>query len=340
MKDKIKGFMFNRPWMLEAAKRFFSNKYVANSSIYKYLVMEKAEKKAGENSVGKHTIFIENTLSCNSRCIFCAHHYKTMTGTMTMDLYRKIIDDCRVCGISSVVFGVYGETFVDKYLFERIEYLRKYDMTYGIITNASLMTPDITEKLFQMGGLSFVHFSANGFSKEVYEKTMVGLKRDVSYRHMLYFLKRKKELKADKLVVNVSTVITKYNKKDIKSFFKYWRKKKGINMIMPTELFDRMGIEYKGEIGELGPLTNKNNWLSPCRSVWGTLMIYYDGKAAPCCQDADERYLTVGDANKQTIEEILNSEELKSLQKCHLSGNRRKHPICGKCYLNNAWLGQ
>jgi pyruvate-formate lyase-activating enzyme len=340
LKEKIKKFVFNRPWMLDATKRFFASKFVANNPAYKYLVMKKVKKLAKENSDCRHTIFIENTLSCNSRCIFCAHHNRIMTGTMTMELFRKIIDECHSYGIKDITFGVYGETLADEYLFERIEYLRKYGMTYGMITNASMLTPEKTDKLLEMGGLSFVHFSVNGFSREVYEKTMVGLKRDVSYRHILYFLKRKEELKADKLVINISTVLTKFNKKDIEGLYKYWRKKKGINMIQPVELFDRMGIEYKGEIGELGPLTNKNNWLSPCRSAWGPLMVYYDGKATACCQDNDKRELIVGDASKQTVEEILNGEILKNLRGCHLSGNRRKHPICGKCYLNSAWIGQ
>lgn len=338
LKEKIKRFVFDHPWMLEMAKRFLFNRYVANNFIYKYLVIKKAERFNREKNRYKQMIFIENTLSCNSRCVFCAHHNKVMAGTMTTDLYKKIIDECYACGINNITFGVYGEPLMDKYLFERIKYLRKYNMTYGIITNASLMTYDKVDSLFQMGGLTFAHFSVNGFSREVYEKTMIGLKRDITYKHVLYFLKQKEERKANNLVVNISIVKTKLSEKDIKGFFNYWRSQKGINMILPVELFDRMGKEYNGEIGELGPLTNKNNWLSPCRSLWGTLMIYYDGKAAPCCQDNDKRELIVGDLTRQTVKEVSTGEALNNLRQCHLAGRRKYHPVCGKCFVNSIWF--
>ena len=258
LKEKFKRFVFNHPQLLGAAKRFLSNKYVANNFIYKYLVMRKAEKFAREsarNNNCKHTIFIENVLSCNSRCIFCAHHYQTMTGTMSMELYRKIIDDCHASGIRDITFGVYGETLLDKYLAERIKYLRKYKMTYGFITNASLLTPARVEELFRLGGLAFVHFSVNGFSKEVYEKTMVGLKRDTAYKNILHFLKRKEELKMDNLLVNISTVLTRLNKKDLKDFFA----SKGMTVGETRSLIYKMLDNLDGYQDESKPLMQDRN---------------------------------------------------------------------------------
>ena len=79
-------------------------------------------------------------------------------------------------------------------------------------------------------------------------------------------------------------------------------------MILPVELVDRMGKEYDGKIGKLGPMTKKTNWLSPCRALWGSLMVYYDGKVGPCCVESDKRNLIVGDATKQTIGEISKGE--------------------------------
>jgi radical SAM protein with 4Fe4S-binding SPASM domain len=229
---------------------------------------------------------------------------------------------------------------VDSGLFEKIAYLRKYNMTYGIVTNASLLTPEKVDRFFELGGLNYVNFSMNGFSKEVYEKTMLGLKRDVTYGNVLHFLREKEKCKADDLVVTISAVMTEINKKDLKKLYRFWRKQKGIYMILPIELVNRMGKEYDGKIGKLGPMTKKNNWLSPCRALWGSLMVYYDGKVGPCCVESDKRNLIVGDANKQTIMEISTGEALNNLRKFHLSGKRSEHPICGKCFLNSVWFGQ
>ena len=333
-------FLFNHPDLLHSVKLLISSNLVANSSLYKKMVMKKARRFAMESKEHEEAISIETTLSCNSRCIFCAHHRKIMTGTMTKELYEKIIDECQACGIKQIFFGVYGEFLTDKFMFERIEYLRKYGMNYGFITNASLLTPEITDKLFKLGGLNTVNFSANGFSKEVYEETMVGLKRDVAYRNMLYFLEQKEKHQTNDLAVVVSAVRTKLNKKDLKDFYNFWKKQKGVTTIFAIDLMDRIGKDYEGELGELGAMDSKSNWLSPCRYVWEALRVYYDGKVSSCCKEDDERKFIIGDLTRQTIKEVLSGEALKNLRECHLSGKRKDHPVCGKCYLNSIWFGQ
>ena len=125
---KLKKFIFGRPALLQAAKIILTNKYLANSRFYKGLVMQKARNKVSQMEEYRHHISIETVLSCNSRCVFCAHSRKIMTGTMAPELYEKIIDECRDYGISHITFGVYGEIMLDKYLFERIEYC----VWYGI----------------------------------------------------------------------------------------------------------------------------------------------------------------------------------------------------------------
>ena len=340
IQKRLNKFIFDHPILLQISKKILSTRVVANSSFYKYLVMKKVRRFASENREYKNSIFIENTLDCNSRCVFCAHSKKIMTGTMSKNLFEKIIDECHEFRINNIILGVYGEPLMDKLFFERINYIRKYEMTFGLITNASLLSPEKVDELFKIGGFSLIHFSVNGFSNDVYEKTMVGLKRDITYRNILYFLEQKNKLGMNDLVVNISVVLTSLNKKDFKEFFKFWNKQKGVNTVLPTELIDRMGDAYSGEIGELGPMTNKYNWLSPCRSLWSALMIYHDGKVSPCCKDNDKRKLIVGDINIQTVGEISTGKALDNLRQCHLSGKRRSHPICVSCFLNSVWIGK
>ena len=121
----------------------------------------------------------------------------------------------------------------------------------------------MTSKLLKMSNFTSVNFSVNGFSKEVYERIMVGLRRDVAYKNILYFLEQKEKLGLNNLTVHISAVKTELNKKDFKDFFRFWKKQKGVSMIWPFELMDRMGENYSGQLGELGPLTQKSNWLAP-----------------------------------------------------------------------------
>jgi MoaA/NifB/PqqE/SkfB family radical SAM enzyme len=338
LKEKLKKIFFDHPTALQTAKIVLSHKIVANNPLYKNFVMKKARRYAKECKEYEQVISIETTLSCNARCVFCAHHNRVMTGTMTMELFEKIIDDCHARGIKLINFGVYGELLTDKFLFERINYLRERDMTYSFFSNASLLTPETTDKLLAMGGLASVNFSINGFSNEVYEKTMINLKRDITYKNALYFLEQKEKLGLNNLSVHISAVRTKLNKKDFKDFFKFWKKQKGVSMVWSLELMDRMGSDYDGQLGKLGPMDNAHNWLSPCKLLWGPLSVYFDGRVSPCCKDDDKRELIIGDLNKQSLIEILNGEPLKKLRELHLSDKRDSHPICGKCYLNSVWL--
>jgi len=329
----------DRPGLMQAAKVVLSSALIANNPLYKNFVMKKARRYSKECKDFEQVISIETALSCNARCVFCAHHNQVMTGTMTMELFKRIIDDCREYGMNNVTLGVYGELLTDKFLFERIRYIRERGMTYSFFTNVSLLTPEKTDKLFETGGLSGVNFSINGFSKEVYEKTMVGLKRDATYKNALYFLEQKEKLKLDDLAVHISAVRTKLNKKDFKDFFKFWKKQKGVSMVWSLELMDRMGSDYDGKLGKLGPMDKKNNWLSPCKLLWGPLSVYFDGRVSPCCKDDDKRELIVGDLSKQNLNEILEGSALQSLRNLHLSDKRKDHPICGKCYLSSVWVG-
>jgi MoaA/NifB/PqqE/SkfB family radical SAM enzyme len=339
LQEKIKKIIFNHPILLQAIKVAFANKFVANNVLHKHLVMKKAQRHAKECREYEQAIAVETTLTCNSRCVFCAHHKKIMTGTMQKNLFEKIADECRTYGIKLINFGVYGEPLADRFLFERIDYLKKCDMNFGFISNAALLTPEITDKLLTMGNLVNVSFSINGFSKEIYEKTMVGLNRDTTYGNVLYFLDQKEKLKLKNLDVHISAVRTDLNKKDFKKFFNFWKSQKGITMVWSLELVDRMGDAYDGKLGKLGSMSKKHNWLSPCKYMWGPLSVYFDGKVSPCCIDNDKRRLIVGDLSRQTLDEVLNGKALNDLRNIHLSGKRNDHPICGRCYLNSIWFG-
>jgi len=335
---KIRKYILSRPKSLQIAKFFLSRGLIANSSLYKKLVMKKVKSVADKNRQYKETICIETALTCNSRCIFCGHHNQAMSGIMSMELFKKIINECHEYGIHNITLGVYGEIFTDQDCIEKIKYLRGCGMTYGIITNASLLHQQLADQLFELDGLTYINFSVNGFSKEVYEKTMVSLDRNATYKNILYFLEQKEKLEADDVLVTVTAVETKLNKKDYKNFFRFWKKQKGVFEVLSAELMDRMGAEYDGEIGKLGQMTKKTNWLSPCRMLWGPLNVYYDGKVGPCCKDNDKRELIIGDLTKQTVREVSTGEALNNLRECHLAGKRTEHPVCGKCFLNSIWL--
>jgi len=305
---------------------------------YKPYALKAAQNYALKYPHGNNGISIETILNCNARCIMCAHAYKQLMGVMSMDLFKKIIKDCRSLSIKDVGLSVYGEPLMDPFLFERIHFLRKYNMNYGFFTNGSLLDKSKARILFELGGLKNINFSICGYKTKVYEAVMVGLKRDVTYKNVIDFLSLKEIFRRHDLYVSISTVKLHLNKKDMRDFVKFWQKQKGVDAIITGDLWDRVGSQSIENIGILGKMHKKNIWRSPCKQLWGSVYIYYDGRVAPCCDDGDERKLIIGDVNSQNLLEIFNGEPIENLRKLHLENKRHLHPVCSSCSHESNWF--
>lgn len=338
----VKALLSQRPGIRNVAKWLVTRKFVTTSRTYKRWIISKAitlDKQIGHKVPG---LSIETTLTCNARCVMCAHGYNKMNGTMSMELFQKIIEDCAANGITSVTLSVYGEPFMDPKFFERIEFLRSKGMDYAFISNGSLLTPDKVEKLFALGGLQSVWFSVNGFAKETYEKVMAPLKRDVSYNNILSFFERRKKAGTGKPAITISCVQTKWiGKAELGDLITFWRKA-GADSILTGELWPRVGGMSKDTIAEqIGPVStvhSQHHGNQPCRALWGEFQVYHDGRVGACCFDADQRRLILGDLNGQTLQEINGGKLLQGLRKLHIAGRRDAHPVCGGCTYNGTWL--
>ena len=62
----------------------------------------------------------------------------------------------------------------------------------------------------------------------------------------------------------------------------------------------------------------------------GPMQINWSGIVVPCCYDYNES-IVLGDASKQTLEEILKSEIYESLRESHVKNEYTKFPYCDNC---------
>src|SRR5687767_6070151 len=66
---------------------------------------------------------IESTNICNAKCVFCPRdEMHRRQGIMTVELFRKIVDECAALGITHVRMHNYGEAFIDKQLVDKVRY--------------------------------------------------------------------------------------------------------------------------------------------------------------------------------------------------------------------------
>src|SRR3954447_5878461 len=122
---------------------------------------------------------IESTNICNAKCVFCPRddmHRKQ--GIMTVDLFRKIVDECAELGITHVRMHNYGEAFIDRRLVEKVKYAKdKGIKEVGMISNGSLITEKVARGMIE-AGLDAINISVDASGKDVFESTRIGLKYD------------------------------------------------------------------------------------------------------------------------------------------------------------------
>lgn len=293
-----------------------------NSSSYNKIYSKLVKKKILKEK--PYILHIENTNICNARCVMCPHvKMKRTKGIMSQKEFEKIIDNTLpYLPIRYVTITGFGEPLIDKGIIAKIEYLnKKYPkIKINIYTNASTLTKDLTEKLLKLKILK-INFSING-TKSSYKKIM-GLDYDKTVKNIVYFLRKKKELKKKFPLTNVSAMLIKDNKKDMKAFKRFWMDKTDSVMIyLPSD--------WAGEV-DLGIVDQTpfkfKRW--PCAILWRWISVDVKGDVLMCCRDYESK-VTFGNLLKKNIKQIRGSGKFKELLKKQANYDFNT-PICNKC---------
>jgi len=286
--------------------------------------------KFGLEKVGRppDTVRLESTNFCNSKCVFCPRACMTRPqGIMSMELYKKVVDECAALKVKRVQLHNFGEPLIDKLVPEKVAYAKQVGIPITVmITNGSLMTEDVSRQLIE-AGLDKVEISLDAGGKEVYEATRVGLKYDVVERNVENLVKIRNSLGKKKPFVTL-LFIYRGNLEELAKFNARW------NGIADERI-----------------ATNIHNWGTedphrvlgyyPCHRLWSSFTVLWDGRVALCCMDSDGKMI-LGDMNTQTIMEIWNNDRYQHIRKIHLQGVGPQ--MCMKCDLPVldpvGWVGE
>ena len=148
-------------------------------------------------------IMIENTNRCNSQCVMCPREKLTRKpGFMEFGLFEKIIKEVSGMKRKPVThLHGFGEPLLDILLPERIKLAKDCGIKHTyIVTNASLLVPEISRKIIQ-AGLDKMKISFYGTDEDSYNATMKKLNFKVTFQNIADFLRIRKEMKDRKSVV-------------------------------------------------------------------------------------------------------------------------------------------
>ena len=276
-------------------------------------------------------IDFETIFGCNIRCIMCTHSHRNMFPSrqrlMDYSLFTKIIDEGVQYGLSSIGLDQEGDPLLVNNLSDFIAYAKnKGILDIMINTNALLLDKEKTEELLN-SGLTRIHFSLDAINEDTYNKIRIGSDFKKVVENILYFCKRKKELRKELPITRVSFVRMKYNETEIKSFINFWTPH--VDAIAIQE-YNNPFPEYL-ELNELYANNRVKNDTFRCTQPWFRVVVLTDGTVLPCCLLGMSLKMAIGNAYHKTIYDLWNSELMKQIRQLHKKGKYYDHEICKIC---------
>lgn len=284
------------------------------------------------------SLYFEGTNICNANCVFCGYsQMKRPKLTMNMEFFKDVINQYVAMGGRSVGFTpIVGDPLLDKFLFERIDYLNSFNQITNIsfYTNAIALTKEKADWIINYKGNALFYFniSFGGFDRETFKRIMGVDRFDLVKENITYFLERMKKVINSSLVVKIDFRCGEEGYDD--TFFSLLRDAIRKGIIKHDTLgntFDTFGGYIKESDLEAAGLKLNLGYpkIGPCDILFRKPLILADGRVNACAERDLETTLVIGDLKKQSLKEILCSAERRKLIDRFYT--RSLPPVCKDC---------
>ena len=258
---------------------------------------------------------IETLNICNLRCKHCPYPLMTRKKEiMSLDLFKKVINDSRDIKIKVANLNIYGEPLLDNLLFERIDYCKSKGMEVQFTSNGTLLDSGMAKKIISHK-VDKIYFSFDSANKETYEKIRIG----ASYQEVKYNIMRLGILDNRPKIIIVA-VLQDLNQEEKLKIKTMW---KGI-----ADAVHCWPMDNRGLLGGKEPASG--SW--PCYRIFKEVNILSNGLVSLCCLDYDGKEI-IGDSKTSSLREIWNQRGFVSLRRLHLRGRRSLIELCKGCEL-------
>lgn len=314
-----------------------------------------AKRLIGETSSGKripltelvplHTpllLQIFPIYACNFKCYYCPmsvakddRHFISNKIVMPFDLFKKCIDDATKFQdkIKVIRFVGMGEPLLHNRLSEMIRYTKEKNVAENIeiLTNASLLTPKLSNELID-AGLSKLIISLQGITKEGYFKVSeVNIDFGLFLDNIKYFFEHKKSCH-----LHIKIIDCALSKEDEENFYNLFE-----NMC-DTIAIEYMGPIYKDVTYNIDKLNTTQygipySIIEICSQPFFVMQINPDGNVVPCY--SIEYPIILGNCNEESIFDIWTNKVFNKFRYDMLDGINTVCKICKDCKItkHRAW---
>jgi radical SAM protein with 4Fe4S-binding SPASM domain len=265
---------------------------------------------------------VETTAKCNLYCPMCPREtHLQPKEDMTDAIFERLVTESGRTAEHMMLIGL-GEPFLDRKIFDRIEYCGRHGVSTLLSTNGTLLDENAAARLLDTP-LEHVTLSFDGATKESFEFYRKGARFEKVRDNFVRFARMKAERRAKTQVV-VQMVRMERNAAEADDFVRFWTGVPGVDQVRIKEDETNLMQPEAGHGGE--------DWKHPCHYLWrGPMYVKHNGDVYPCCQSYMLDGAPVGNIGQRPLARIWNSDEMQRMRKLHAARRSGEIGICSRC---------
>ena len=265
---------------------------------------------------------VETTAKCNLYCPMCPREtHKQPKEDMTEEIFTRLVRESGKSAEHMMLIGL-GEPFMDRKIFDRIEYCERHKISTLLSTNGTFFDEKTCARLLETP-LEHITLSFDGATKESYEYYRKGANFEKVRDNFVRFARMKHERGA-KVQVVVQIVRMERNAGEVEDFVHYWSGVQGVDQVRVKE--DETDL-LQPECGHA-----PQDWKHPCHYLWrGPVYVKHNGDIYPCCQSYMLDGQPIGNVDDGPLSQIWNALEMQRMRTLHASGRAGEIEMCSRC---------
>ncbi|HLJ18515.1 MAG TPA: radical SAM/SPASM domain-containing protein [Bryobacteraceae bacterium] len=265
---------------------------------------------------------VETTAKCNLYCPMCPREtHKQPKEDMPDQIFEQLVSEAGSTGEHMMLIGL-GEPFLDKKIFDRIEYCARHNISTLLSTNGTLLDEASCARILSTP-LEHITLSFDGATKESFEYYRKGANFEKIRDNFVRFARMKNEQRA-KVQVVVQMVRMERNASEVDDFVRFWKAVPGVDQVRVKADETNLLRPDSGHAAD--------DWKHPCHYLWrGPAYVKHNGDVYPCCQSYMLDGAPIGHIGEEPLEEIWNSEAMQTMRRLHAEGRAGEIDVCSRC---------
>ena len=265
---------------------------------------------------------VETTAKCNIYCPMCPREtHPQPKEDMGDAVFERLVHESARSAEHMMLIGL-GEPFLDRNIFDRVEYCARHNISTLLSTNGTLLDEAMSARLLA-SPLEHITLSFDGATKESFEYYRKGARFERVRDNFVRFARMKHE-RGSRMQVVVQMVRMERNAAEAGEFTRFWKAVPGVDQVRIKE--DETNL-MRPDAGH-----DPHDWKHPCHYLWrGPMYVKQNGDVYPCCQSYMLDGAAVGNIGNDSLAAIWNGAAMRRLRRMHADGRAGEIDMCARC---------